>query len=69
MLTTRITELFGVRHPIVQGGLQTVATADLTAAVANAGAMGFMTALTFETPEDLRAEIARCRDLTDHLVG
>jgi nitronate monooxygenase len=69
MLTTRITELFGVQHPIVQGGLQTVATADLTAAVANAGAMGFVTALTFETPEDLRVEIARCRDLTDRPFG
>jgi nitronate monooxygenase len=69
MFRTRITELFGVDHPIVQGGLQAVATADLTAAVANAGAMGFITALSFESPEDLRAEIRRCRDLTDRPFG
>jgi nitronate monooxygenase len=69
MFRTRITELFGVEHPIVQGGLQAVATADLTAAVADAGAMGFITALSFPTPEDLRAEIRRCRDLTDRPFG
>jgi nitronate monooxygenase len=69
MFTTRITELFGVRHPIVQGGLQAVGTADLTAAVADAGAMGFITALSFDTPEGLRAEIRRCRDMTDRPFG
>ena len=69
MFSTRITELFGVEHPIVQGGLQVVGVAELTAAVANAGAMGFMTALSFETPEDLRREIARCRDMTDGPFG
>jgi len=69
MFSTRITELFGVEHPIVQGGLQVVGVAELTAAVANAGAMGFMTALSFETPEDLRKEIARCRDMTDGPFG
>lgn len=69
MLQTRITELFGVEHPIIQGGLMWVATADLTAAVANAGAMGFMTALTFETPEALRAEIRRARTMTDKPFG
>lgn len=69
MLQTRITELFGVKHPIIQGGLMWVATADLTAAVANAGAMGFMTALTFETPEALRSEIRRARTMTDKPFG
>lgn len=69
MLKTRITEMFGVEHPIIQGGLMWIANADLTSAVANAGAMGFMTALSFESPEDLRAEIRRCRDLTDKPFG
>lgn len=69
MLETRITEFFGVRHPVVQGGMQWVSTAELTSAVANAGAMGFMTALTCPTPEDLRAEIRKCRDLTDRPFG
>ncbi len=69
MLQTRITDLFGVEHPIIQGGLMWVATADLTAAVANAGAMGFMTALTFETPEALRSEIRRARTMTDKPFG
>ena len=69
MLKTRITEMFWVDHPIVQGVLQWVATSDLTAAVANAGAMGFMTALTHKDPEKLRADIRRCRDLTDKPFG
>jgi len=69
MFRTRITEMFGVDHPIVQGGLQWVANADLVAAVANAGAMGFVTALSFDSPERLRQEIQRCRDLTDKPFG
>jgi len=69
MFRTRITELFGIEHPIIQGGLQAVAIPELVAAVANAGAMGFMTALSFESPEHLRREIARCRDLTDRPFG
>jgi len=69
MFQTRITDLYGVEHPIVQGGLQVVGVAELTSAAANAGAMGFMTALSFETPEDLRKEIARCRDMTDRPFG
>lgn len=68
-MKTRITDLFGVEHPIIQGGLMWIATAELTSAVANAGAMGFMTALTHETPEDLRREIHKCRDLTDKPFG
>jgi NAD(P)H-dependent flavin oxidoreductase YrpB (nitropropane dioxygenase family) len=69
MLRTRVTEMFGVDHPIMQGGLQWVATADLVAAVANAGAMGFITALSLDSPEGLRQEIRRCRGLTDKPFG
>src|SRR6201984_3908088 len=69
MLTTRFTEMFGVEHPITQGGMQWVGRADLVAAVANAGALGMITALTQPTPEDLTKEIARCRDMTDKPFG
>ena len=69
MFKTRITELFGVQHPIVSGGMQWVSTAPLVAAVANAGGMGFMTALTHTTAEALREEIHKCRDLTDKPFG
>jgi nitronate monooxygenase len=69
MLKTRFTELAGVEHPIVQGGMQWVGRAELVAAVANAGALGFITALTQPTPEDLAKEIARCRDMTDKPFG
>ena len=69
MLKTRFTEMFGVDHPIVQGGMQWVGRAELVAAVANAGALGFITALTQPTPEDLTKEIARCRGLTDKPFG
>jgi nitronate monooxygenase len=69
MLKTRFTELFGVQHPIVQGGMQWVGTAELVAAVANAGALGFLTALTQPTPEALVKEIARCRGMTDKPFG
>ena len=69
MIKTRFTEMFGVKHPIVQGGMQWVGRAELTSAVANAGALGFLTALTQPTPEDLRLEIKRCRDMTDQPFG
>lgn len=69
MIRTRITELFGVEKPIIQGGLMWIARAELTSAVANAGGMGFMTALTFPDPEDLRAEIHKCRRMTDKPFG
>ena len=69
MLRTRFTELFGVDHPIAQGGMQWVGTAPLVAAVANAGALGFLTALTQPTPDELRREIDRCRALTDRPFG
>jgi nitronate monooxygenase len=68
-LSTRFTETFGVRHPIVQGGMQWVGRADLVSAVANAGALGFITALTQPTPEDLAKEIVRCQELTDRPFG
>ena len=69
MIRTRFTEMFGVEHPIVQGGMQWVGRAELTSAVANAGALGFLTALTQPTPEALVQEIARCREMTDKPFG
>jgi nitronate monooxygenase len=69
VITTKFTEVFGTRHPIVQGGMQWVGRAPLVAAVANAGALGFITALTQPTPDDLRKEIERCRELTDRPFG
>jgi nitronate monooxygenase len=68
-LKTRFTETFGIEHPIVQGGMQWVGRAELVAAVANAGALGFITALTQPTPEKLTEEIARARSLTDKPFG
>ncbi|MBA0126834.1 nitronate monooxygenase [Haloechinothrix sp. YIM 98757] len=69
MMTTRFCTEFGVDYPIVQGGMQGVGRAELVAAVANAGALGFLTALTQPTPEELTREIARCRELTDRPFG
>ena len=69
MIKTRFTETFGVRHPIVQGGMQWVGRAELVAAVANAGALGFITALTQPTPDELLKEIKRCREMTDKPFG
>lgn len=69
MLRTRFTEMFGIEHPIVQGGMMHVGRAELVAAVANAGALGFITALTQSTPDDLRREIERTRQLTDKPFG
>jgi NAD(P)H-dependent flavin oxidoreductase YrpB (nitropropane dioxygenase family) len=66
---TRITELLGIRHPIVQGGMQWVGRAELASAVSNAGGLGILTALTQPTPDDLRREIARCREMTDKPFG
>ncbi|HEX4110177.1 MAG TPA: nitronate monooxygenase family protein [Solirubrobacteraceae bacterium] len=68
-MQTRFTETFGVEHPIVQGGMQWVGRAELVAAVANAGALGCITALTQPTPDDLAKEIDRCRELTDAPFG
>ena len=69
MLNTEFTETFGIHHPIICGGMTAIGTAELIAPVANAGALGFLTALTQATPEDLAKEIQRCRDLTDKPFG
>ncbi|WP_269305815.1 NAD(P)H-dependent flavin oxidoreductase [Aeromicrobium sp. HA] len=69
MITTDFTTLFGVEHPIVCGGMTGLGTAPLISAVANAGALGFLTALTQPTPEELVREIERTRDLTDRPFG
>ena len=68
-LKTRFTEMFGIEHPIVQGGMMWVGRAELAAAVSNAGALGILTALTQPTPDELRREIARCRTMTDRPFG
>ncbi|MBR9982352.1 MAG: nitronate monooxygenase [Desulfatitalea sp.] len=68
-MKTRITELFGIQHPIIQGGMHYVGFAELAAAVSNAGGLGIITALTQKTPEDLAKEIARCREMTDKPFG
>jgi nitronate monooxygenase len=68
-LKTRFTELVGIDHPIVQGGMMWVGRAELAAAVSNAGGLGILTALTQPTPEDLRREIARCRAMTNKPFG
>jgi len=68
-MQTRITELFEIQHPIIQGGMHYVGLAELAAAVSNAGGLGIITALTLKTPEDLAVEIKRCRDMTDNPFG
>jgi NAD(P)H-dependent flavin oxidoreductase YrpB (nitropropane dioxygenase family) len=68
-IRTRITDLFGIDHPIIQGGMQWVGRAELVAAVANAGGLGFITALTQPSPEALAVEIRRCRSMTDKPFG
>lgn len=68
-MKTRITELFGIEHPIIQGGMHYVGYAELAAAVSNAGALGIVTGLTQPTPEALAREIARCREMTDRPFG
>jgi len=66
---TRITELFGIEHPVIQGGMHYVGFAELAAAVSNAGGLGIITGLTQGTPEKLAREIARCREMTDKPFG
>lgn len=68
-MKTRITELFGIEHPIIQGGMHYVGLAELASAVSNAGGLGIITALTQRTPELLAAEIARCHAMTDKPFG
>ena len=68
-MKTRITELFGIQHPIIQGGMHFVGFAELAAAVSNAGGLGIITGLTQRTPELLANEIRRCREMTDQPFG
>ena len=68
-MKTRITELFGIEHPIIQGGMHFVGFAEMAAAVSNAGGLGIITGLTQRTPEDLANEIVRCREMTDKPFG
>ena len=68
-MKTQITELFGIEHPIIQGGMHYVGFAELAAAVSNAGGLGIITGLTQGTPEKLEAEIKKCQGLTDKPFG
>jgi NADH:quinone reductase (non-electrogenic) len=68
-MKTRITELFGIEHPIIQGGMHYVGFAEMAAAVSNAGGLGIITGLTQRTPENLRNEIRRCREMTSKPFG
>ena len=68
-MKTAITEMFGIEHPIIQGGMHFVGFAELAAAVSSAGGLGIITGLTQRTPELLAKEIARCRDMTDRPFG
>ena len=65
IFSTPVTELFGIRHPLVCGGMMWLANADYVGAVVNAGAMGFITPRSFPTAEDFRAELRRCREITE----
>lgn len=68
-MKTRITELFGIKHPIIQGGMHNVGYAELASAVSNAGGLGIITGLTLPTPQDLAKEIAKCHEMTDKPFG
>ena len=68
-MKTAITEMFGIQHPIIQGGMHYVGFAEMAAAVSNAGGLGIITGLTQGTPEKLANEIARCKDMTDKPFG
>ncbi|MEL0071258.1 MAG: nitronate monooxygenase family protein [Rhodobiaceae bacterium] len=68
-MKTRITELFGIEHPIIQGGMHHVGLAEMAAGVSNAGGLGIITGLTQRTPADLADEIAKCNDMTDKPFG
>ena len=69
MLKTRITELFNITHPIIQGGMHYVGFAEMAAPVSNAGGLGIITGLTQKSPADLANEIAKCHKLTDKPFG
>ncbi|MFW2389547.1 MAG: NAD(P)H-dependent flavin oxidoreductase [Polyangiales bacterium] len=68
-MKTKITEMFGIEHPIIQGGMHYVGFAELAAAVSNAGGLGIITGLTQSSPKDLANEIARCKEMTDKPFG
>jgi NAD(P)H-dependent flavin oxidoreductase YrpB (nitropropane dioxygenase family) len=68
-IKTRVTEMLGIQHPIIQGGMQGVGYAELASAVSNAGGLGILTALTQPSPKALRDEIERCRSMTDKPFG
>ena len=68
-MKTKITEMFNIEHPIIQGGMHFVGFAELVAAVSNAGGLGIITALTQPTPKDLADEIQKCHDMTDKPFG
>ena len=68
-MKTRITELFEIKHPVIQGGMHYVGFAEMAAAVSNAGGLGIITGLTQATPGDLAREIKRCRKMTDKPFG
>ncbi|HDR8908669.1 TPA: nitronate monooxygenase [Burkholderia multivorans] len=68
-MKTKITELFGIEYPIIQGGMHYVGFAELASAVSNAGGLGIITGLTQRTPDDLASEIRRCREMTDKPFG
>ena len=68
-MKTAITEMFGIEHPIIQGGMHYVGFAEMAAAVSNAGGLGIITGLTQKPPADLANEIAKCRDMTDKPFG
>ena len=69
MIKTKITEMFGIDHPVIQGGMHYVGFAEMASAVANAGGLGIITGLTQKTPEDLAKEIAKCHEMTDKPFG
>jgi NAD(P)H-dependent flavin oxidoreductase YrpB (nitropropane dioxygenase family) len=68
-MKTRITEMFGIEHPIIQGGMHYVGFAEMAAAVSNAGGLGIITGLTQRTPENLQKEIRRCKEMTNKPFG
>ena len=68
-MKTRITEMFGIKHPVIQGGMHWVGFAEMASAVSNAGGLGIITGLTQPTPGDLAKEIAKCNEMTDKPIG
>ena len=69
MIKTKITDMFNIDHPIIQGGMHFVGFAEMAAAVSNAGGLGIITGLTQKSPKDLANEISRCHDMTDKPFG